>query len=106
VGPKREPVPIWPTHTLGHCLLSTGGAAHIPNLKMLEILKVGTSNLGTSNPKTYLYFFAGAAAISSITRACEPPRSYNLPFAVTLPPANAINFAFCPVAGVVSAIGQ
>jgi hypothetical protein len=56
--------------------------------------------------ETQLYFFAGAAAICSITSARDPPRSYSLPFAVTLPPANSISFAFCPVAGVVSAIGH
>ena len=35
------------------------------------------------------YFLAGAAAIWSITRACEPPRSYSFPLATTRPPANS-----------------
>ena len=100
MGPKREPVPIWPTHTHEHFLLSAMRAltSLISNVQNFE---VGNLNLGTP-----AYFFAGADAISSITSAWDPPRSYNFPFAVTLPPANAINFAFCPVAGVVSAIGQ
>src|SRR5216683_3471405 len=52
------------------------------------------------------YFFVGAAAICSITKACEPPRSYNFPLAATRPPANSRSRLFCPVAGVVSAMGQ
>ena len=53
-----------------------------------------------------LYFFAACASIFSITNALDPPRSYTLPLATTLSPANGSSFAFCPLDGVVSAIGQ
>lgn len=61
---------------------------------------------GKRKTETHPYCFAGANAICSITSACDPPRSYSLPFAVTLLPANSISFAFCPLAGIVSAMGQ
>jgi hypothetical protein len=44
--------------------------------------------------------------MSSITIACEPPRWYTFPLALTLRPATGRSLSFCPAAGIVSAIGQ
>jgi hypothetical protein len=52
------------------------------------------------------YFLAACASIVSITNALDPPRSYSFPLATTLSPANGRSFAFCPLDGMVSAIGQ
>lgn len=52
------------------------------------------------------YFLAACASIVSITNALDPPRSYSFPLATTLSPANGKSFAFCPLDGIVSAIGQ
>src|SRR5689334_11201499 len=46
------------------------------------------------------------ASIFSITIADDPPRSNTLPLAVTFCPANGRSRSFCPLDGVVSAMGQ
>jgi len=52
------------------------------------------------------YFLAACASSVSITNALDPPRSYSFPLATTLSPAKGRSFAFCPLDGIVSAIGQ
>jgi hypothetical protein len=56
--------------------------------------------------RSEFYFLPACASIFSITNALDPPRSYTFPLATTLSPANGRSFAFCPLDGVVSAIGQ
>ena len=68
-----------------------------------------TLNFARAMPAKHLselYFLAACASIFSITNALDPPRSYTFPLATTLSPASGRSFAFCPLDGVVSAIGQ
>ena len=52
------------------------------------------------------YFFVASGVIFSMTIARDPPRWKTLPLAVTLSPANFINFGFWPAAGVALGMGQ
>jgi hypothetical protein len=53
-----------------------------------------------------IYLPSDRGWIFSITKALEPPRSKTLPVAVTFCPANGSSFSFCPLEGLVSAMGH
>ena len=66
----------------------------------------GLTAFAQSKESPGIYFCGDSASIFSITIALEPPRSKTFPVTMTLSAAKGRSLGFCPLEGVVAAMGQ